>query len=369
MFPDALTLTTLPALAADRLNATLHHDHHHDHQQHYSDVNLTTSSWRQKEVMAGRVAPPIIIILGTLGNTLAVLVLRRMRSSTSTFTLFFTALALSDLALIFIGLTPTWLEFQFDVVVQTYSDTTCKMLPWMYYSLGTMSAWFLVAMTVQRVVCVVWPHRKRPTHTRRKALLIVSVIVVLSFLLNSHLLYGIILQDRFSCGMKDDHRRFYDTWSWLELAFFSLLPFIFIIISNCLLIRTVVQASRDVRATMRVTGTENNSHGDCLRWMNLTLITVSLTFVLLTLPSCIMTIMARQVNPNQWSLEERYHFQFWRLVTDLLWFANSSSNFYLYILTGTKFREECKMMFCKTRREFFPQYYATSFMSYGHTLS
>nr|KAG5714371.1 hypothetical protein BaRGS_018588 [Batillaria attramentaria] len=300
-------------------------------------INTTTSPWRQKEIMAMRVAAPIILTFGTVGNTMAILVLRRMSSKTSTFTLFFTALAVSDLCLLYVGLVPTWLEFQFGVVVQTYSDTTCKLIPWMYYSLGMLSAWLLVAMTVQRAVCVMWPHRKRLTHARRKALVTVAILVLSCFGMNSHLLYGSILKDQSNlhraCGVKQDHRSFYDVWSWLELVFFSLLPFLIIIVSNCLLMYKVLQAARDVQETLRVCRTDHNSHTDSLTWMNLTLITVSVAFIVLTLPACVMTILGRHVNPALWSVHEKYHFYFWRMITDMLWFANSALNFYLYILT------------------------------------
>ena len=47
------------------------------------------------------------------GNILIIAVLRRMRSDTSTLPLFFTALAASDLCLLYVGLVPPWIEYQF----------------------------------------------------------------------------------------------------------------------------------------------------------------------------------------------------------------------------------------------------------------
>ena len=80
--------------------------------------------------------------------------------------------------------------------------------------------------------------------------------------------------------------------------------------------------------------------------MTLTLVVVSVTFILLCLPFSLYLILTDFVlkempNESPFVFSLRY---FMYALVNVLWYCNSAVNFYLYCLTGSKFRTECLRM-------------------------
>ena len=125
----------------------------------------------QVAVTLWQVSPPVILLLGTFGNCMTLVILRTMPrgGSSGSMSLFFAALAVSDLALLYTGLLRQWLYRTFMLDVRELHDVICKIHVFVVYLSRMTSAWFLVAMTMQRVVSVMLPHRVGLLSTRRKA--------------------------------------------------------------------------------------------------------------------------------------------------------------------------------------------------------
>ena len=81
---------------------------------------------------------------------------------------FFAALAVSDLALLYTGLLRQWLYRTVTLDLRALHDVICKIHVFVVYLSSMTSAWFLVAMTMLRVVSVMLPHRVGLLSTRLK---------------------------------------------------------------------------------------------------------------------------------------------------------------------------------------------------------
>ena len=125
----------------------------------------------QVAVTLWQVCPPVILLLGTFGNCMTLVILRTMPrgGSSGSMSLLFAALAVSDLVLLYTGLLRQWLYRTFMLDVRELHDVICKIHVFVVYLSRMTSAWFLVAMTMQRVVSVLLPHRVGLLSTRRKA--------------------------------------------------------------------------------------------------------------------------------------------------------------------------------------------------------
>ena len=125
----------------------------------------------QVAVTLWKVCPPVILLLGTFGNCMTLVILRTMPrgGSSGSMSLFFAALAVSDLALLYTGLLRQWLYHTVTLDLRVVHDVICKVHVFLVYLSTMTSAWFLVAMTMQRVVSVLLPHRVGLLSTRRKA--------------------------------------------------------------------------------------------------------------------------------------------------------------------------------------------------------
>ncbi|KAL8601715.1 hypothetical protein ACOMHN_033891 [Nucella lapillus] len=97
--------------------------------------------------------PPVLLVLGCFGNVMTVVVMRAMRSSKSIacLSLYFTALAVSDLFLLISSVLWYWPEMAFDTPLSYFNSFVCSFFNFVCYASSMTSAWFLVAMTCQRM--------------------------------------------------------------------------------------------------------------------------------------------------------------------------------------------------------------------------
>jgi uncharacterized membrane protein YgcG len=83
-----------------------------------------------------------------------------------------------------------------------------------------------------------------------------------------------------------------------------------------------------------------------------TLIRLSIMFLLLTLPVCVWLVLVGNdyviygvdVSTDAWLNMA------WAVV-NMLWYSNAALNFYVYVLTGTRFRSQCRRIVCPCRKQ------------------
>ena len=151
---------------------------------------LITPQEREKIVLFKKIIYPFLILFGTFGNVM-IIVIHKRTALTSSMSVFFLTLAASDLVSLCVTCFRAWLRllFHFDLAAQ--NDTLCKLGLFLLYVSGVLSAWTLVAMTAQRAVCVLFPHRANVLCTAGKSKAIVVSMVLFIAAIHTHLLYGV----------------------------------------------------------------------------------------------------------------------------------------------------------------------------------
>nr|KAG5694459.1 hypothetical protein BaRGS_008698 [Batillaria attramentaria] len=261
-----------------------------------------------------------------------------MSKGGSAFPVFFMALAVSDLAILYVTLLRKWLGKGFGVRLSDTHDVPCKLYHWVGYSVGMLSAWFLAALAVQRAMTVAWPHGMRASCTRTQSFITIAVLVAVAFSLNAYTLFTTAVREDGRCGFSKDFQVSYQpVLGWFEMILYSLLPATVIVLSNCLLIYKFVQSKKRLESqSSRIC----RSGSTKVSRVTLTLIVVSLAFLVCTLPLGMMQDPS-QTSPDLFRSES---FVFWLSFASFLWYTNSAINFYIYLLTGSQFREELKKM-------------------------
>ena len=293
---------------------------------------------------------PTILLCGTFGNVMIIIIMNRLRNTVSSMSVYFTALAVSDLLFIYTVVMRMFITTNFSYDYFTISTAACKIGIFLLYITGVTSPWILVTMTMQRAASVLWPHRVSVLCTRRKSIFTVMGMVLFIACIHSHLLYGSDLVHyrngtlSFCLPSTTKYKQFIDNvWSWVDLLFFSSLPFLFLIISNGLLVKKLAASVREANLKL--------SAGQCgqakrrekkASSVTLTLVIVSITFIILCLPFSLYVLLTGFVldkipgkNVFSRSLKELVY-----AIINWLWCWNSAVNFYLYCLTGSKFRTE-----------------------------
>ena len=118
---------------------------------------------------------PLIIVPGVIGNILTVLVLLRRFGRWSFTAVFLFVLAISDTVQL-LNLLSGWIWDELAKQdVRQLSDLGCKLLTFFRYGPIHYSSWILVAVTVERFICVFWPHHVKQRCTRNIASVVASL--------------------------------------------------------------------------------------------------------------------------------------------------------------------------------------------------
>ncbi|XP_025104655.1 probable G-protein coupled receptor 139 [Pomacea canaliculata] len=298
---------------------------------------------------AWKIASPFIVFFGTFGNVMIIVIMRRMRQgqSSNSMSLYFTALAVSDLLILYTGLPQVWMFRTFGFQLYRLHVSICKLIPFFTYSCGTGSTWLIVAMTMQRLMSVVWPHHKSFSCTERKVGLVIAMIATIqigfnvSKIISYELINGV-------CDIVNEELWYYDQviYPWIDVVITTLIPFAVLVIGNSVLLWTVIQSVKVARVMTSGRGDQVNTRRKKASTLTVTLITVSMVFLLLTMPMNTYFLIVNDIS-NEETIIQWASRSFAFAILDLAWFSHSAINFYIYCLTGSKFRNELKSLFCR----------------------
>ena len=318
-----------------------------------------------------QVVPPVLLVCGTFGNVMTIVVMRGMTRAGQSFScmsLYFTVLAVSDLLVLFTDLVPDCLKSAFDIDIEPLHAATCKVLRFASHTCAMTSGWFLIAMTYQRVTSVVLPHRVSVLCTAKRGKLVIAGIVIICALVNAQFLYTFTRVPSSTGGGKADYQcdvirnkqaRYYinHVHSWIDLFLKSVLPFLFLMTGNSLLVNGLIRSVRQTRkmvCTASASG-QTRSRESKVSSLTITLVLTSLAFLLLTSPTSVMDLYVESIEdlgqPGNETLDPGFRagVRLAESVCHLLWFANSAVNFFLYCVSGNRFRAELKRCFSKDK--------------------
>ncbi|KAL8606302.1 hypothetical protein ACOMHN_024197 [Nucella lapillus] len=300
----------------------------------------------------GKIGTSAILLFGTLGNVMTITILRHLRAGWSAMNVYLTALAVSDTVMLYSGALPMWTRKVMHFDLYANQVVVCKVLIWMMNSSAALSAWLLVALTAQRAASVVWPHRVNILCTRRKSVIISIVIAITCALLYSHTLLGYELVQfengtsvKCTFGFPSYQHFWVNVWVRVDMFVYSLLPCFCLILSNGVLGWKLAASMKEVSQAVSSTKEEQKSNRQKrVSSATVTVIIVSMAFVLITLP-----LMTYNTFFHGYASKDEQSRQFHYFLYDFFFvfgLSNFAWNFYLYCLTGTKFRREFLKIVC-----------------------
>ena len=309
-------------------------------------------------IMMWKVIPPIIISIGTIGNILTKIVLIRQIKRLSSTAMFLLTLAVSDTVILWCGPFRNWYNEMWEIDIRILSDVSCKLQLYLTYVSIHMSSWLLVAVTMERVLSVVLPHRVKLLCTTTKAGIVIVVITVLVFAVDviipvSQALDG--YQKNFDCTpTTKKYLDFRDNYfMWIDFCVAFACPFVILLFGNILII---VRLAKSHSNRVKMNATRGQTKGKSPReGRSITLLLVSLCFVFFITMSPVSIyqvwypyrfeeILAMTDPYAQWDAYQYFLFQ--HAVVNIVGYTNASTNFLLYVFSGSKFRGELKALFC-----------------------
>jgi len=240
---------------------------------------------------------------------------------------------------------------------------TCKAEKFSFYTASDAAIWILVAFTVDRLIAVTLPLIKYTICTPRRAIGVCVAILIVAISKNLHVFWsrGIEVKDSGyvkMCGRPEPYRYFEQhVRPWLAFALVSLLPFTIISVCNCFIIIALLRAHRLRSVTLQRSAmadeqddkdkpegrsahaqAQAQTRGAVFTQTSLMCIAASLAFVVCVTPSIVLTMGRHRWIDAGGSTQRAYFIS--RAVMHQLACLNHAVNFFLYCITGQRFRTE-----------------------------
>ncbi|KAK6195558.1 hypothetical protein SNE40_000965 [Patella caerulea] len=373
-------------------------------------TNITFTDYPQYKtaMWLWRIFSPLLIVIGTFGNLLSLLVLTRKRLRSSPAMFYLSILAVVDITVLYSGLMRVWLENVYNIQLREMSEGACRFHTFFVYFILSFSVWILVAVTVDRCIIVCAPFRAKSLSSlsiARKTLLAIALVLVV---FNFHILFTqtLVQVDYFEEDIRCSHavtgKYFRDyIWPWMDFAVNCIIPVAVMLICNLMIIRRIAVSARKLKHHMDLDkcvhhntaapsdtqkgntvqtlsivalGVSNTAIGGAQertnspevgtsfsfrpkvdsvisrrlhsRSTNLTvmLLVVTFVFMILSLPITVYLIGFQVWVSVADPMEEAVLELGWA-IANIFQYTNNSIHFLLYCLTGPRFRREFVSMF------------------------
>ncbi|XP_025078359.1 opsin, ultraviolet-sensitive-like isoform X2 [Pomacea canaliculata] len=239
--------------------------------------------------------------------------------------------------------------FQYSGVFSDFSAVGCKIFSFSECVSCLMSSWLVVAMALERVLVVYVPFRKNVWCTQRGAVaIIISLFVIFSY--SQVFRFVMVTKTEGQC---EGHRDYLAAYLVLHVYVYQLclaytLPIIIVFAANISVLRKICQVERTFRQDENSASTRLTHASSGRSKTTRMLLTICFVYVLTLLPGStlsIVMIVAYQLFDLATSQQLLVAAVPWYNVLIVVSDLNYALNFYIYVLSGKKFRLELRRIF------------------------
>ncbi len=283
----------------------------------------------------------VLLIIGTFGNLLSFLVFSQKPLCESVMSFYLRALALGDL-------TALWsfsLPFLTGTDLRNINNVTCWLLNSLRDSSMYFSVWVLSTITIERFVAVTFPHKLNIIFSHRRASISIGIFLFAAMCptLNYFFSYQVIVVgygERIQIQVCWIHSpSVYSVYiaPWVETVLYSIIPSVIITFCNVGIIYRVIKSR-----AKRVQQMNAQHDGGGQANMVATLVTISMAFLIFTLPTSIFVIFELHpfLSGTHYGTKRWSQMLLGVIICSLMYQMNHSLNFWLYVMSGTKFRNK-----------------------------
>lgn len=311
----------------------------------------SSSAHRDAITLTWMISGPIIFFVGICGNALILVVMTRHKMTGTSTCVHLCIMALADMVVLTIGLVPEWFEVSLKRKFKEIHPVTCKLEKFLFYTSGDTSIWVLVIFTLDRLVAIAFPLRKKSVCTPSRAKLFGAVVLACAVVKNFHVFWTrgpeykmgknndtYIL--RSNCGKPTPGFNQFESFirPWIVFATVNVIPFAVILCCNVVIIRALCRVRRV--ATIGALVSPSVATDRSMVQMTAMCLSASFCFLVCITPSIIVII-----GRPYWEKTAPYDTA--KGVSNMLTYVNHSVNFFLYCVTGRRFRRLLAWWACR----------------------
>lgn len=287
---------------------------------------------------------PFIFVIGVIGNLLIIAVMRRKKFHGTTTCIYLLLMAIADLLVLVIGIIPEWLSANGIIVFKEIHPMSCKLEKFLQYTFGDISIWILMCFTVDRFVAVCFPFSKTNFCKPGRAKFYCLAVTILAVLKNACVFWtrgrvyelhrhddgNTTLEVESNCGKPEPFTNFEEyIRPWIAFALISAVPFIVIIVCNIMIIRALIE-SKEATSGNKIQSKKETTY----KQMTMMCLSASFAFLVFITPSIVLLI-----GKPYWDNEDDAYI-IAKAINNQLTYVNHSINFFLYCISGARFRSE-----------------------------
>ena len=231
-------------------------------------------------------------------------------------------------------------------------ETYCTFANTVIFISFLASTLLIVSMTFDRFYSIVKPHKAASFNTVKRAKITIASIVILSIIYNSPHMF-ITSYENWQClpyakGMEKSYGQFY---YWLSFLVHYVFPFLSLLTMNSVIIHKL--RNRTIRTEKRPVQENADSQTSKPKNTEIQLVAILLSvtfgFMILTTPGQLLFlyIMSVDIYKTPYNFASYYLFY---AVAQKLYFSNHGINFFLYVISGQKFRADLVKLFQRNRK-------------------
>ena len=291
---------------------------------------------------------PVFIPVALVGNTLSFLIMIKPNNRKVSTCIYMAAISINDNIMIYMNC-----HDYLVVVAQIHKwyQLECKFLALLALFALQNCTFLVVAMTIDKYIAIKWPHRAATYSTPRRAKLIALTIYVCVFVYNipHFFLSSVIGGQCFNFGISNVFSKVY---SWFSFVLNAIIPFTMLIHMNFVIVKAVRKSCKMFKPNDVTTrggrGQELDSRQKTMKsaenQLTIMLLLVTTLFLILLCPTYCRFIFVAFAELDT-LLEYDQSILLFR-ITALLYISNSGINFFLYCISGQKFRNDLKELLC-----------------------
>ncbi|XP_045173503.2 growth hormone secretagogue receptor type 1-like [Mercenaria mercenaria] len=308
---------------------------------------------------------PVIVLVGILGNMLSFIVMKTKTLRHKSYSHYLCALAVFDTLTLIIRQIESVDEYlvshqKTSGVFQQFSDGSCKLYNFIVHVITLMCSWLVVFMAVERLIAVCFPFKKVYFRKETGAVVAIGILFIcvcltqsFRFLMIEHVMYDDKNNIR-DCLATEKHAEIYTS---LDVYFFLwtlvfVLPVVFIILCNSLVLFHIFRVKKDLQKEDNFLSYRTDRARERKYRSTCMLLIVTFTYIITLLPLFTLSLIV-DVTIKVGSLETaRNTYVALRPYIDIsvsVSLLNYAANFFIYVLSGKRFRFELKNLFIKKR--------------------